>query len=52
MITTENLVVQHDGVAQHDDQVVVMGIPGRLRTDPIDFDALAQVFFDYYEDIL
>ena len=37
-------------VAQHDDRVVVMGVPGRLRTDPIDFKALAQVFFTHYED--
>jgi hypothetical protein len=50
VITTENLVAQHDGVAQHDDQVVVMSVPGRLKTDPIDFDALAQVFFAHYED--
>ena len=26
------------------------GVPGRLRTDPIDFEALAQVFFTHYED--
>ena len=50
VFTTENLVAQHDGVAQHDDQVVVMSVPGRLTTDPIDFDALAQVFFAHYED--
>ncbi len=50
VITTENLVAQHDGIAQYDDRVVVMGIPGRLTTDPIDFDALAQVFFAHYED--
>ena len=50
VITTENLVAQHDGVAQHDDQVVVMSVPGRLKTDPIDFDALAQFFFAHYED--
>ena len=37
-------------VAQHDDRVVVMGVPGRLRTDPIDFEALAQAFFTHYED--
>ena len=37
-------------VAQHDDRVVVMSIPSRLTIDPIDFDALAQVFFDHYED--
>ena len=37
-------------VAQHDDRVVVMGVPGRLRTDSIDFEALAQVFFTHYED--
>ena len=37
-------------VAQHDDRVVVMGVPGRLRTDRIDFEALARVFFDHYED--
>ena len=37
-------------VAQHDDRVVVMGVPGRLRTDPIDFEALARVFFTHYED--
>ena len=37
-------------IAQHDDRVVVMGVPGRLRTDRIDFEALAQVFFTHYED--
>ena len=37
-------------VAQHDDRVVVMGVPNRLRFDPIDFDALARVFFEHYED--
>ena len=37
-------------VAQHDDRVVVMGVPGRLRTDRIDFEALARVFFAHYED--
>ena len=37
-------------VAQHDDRVVVMGVPGRLRTDRIDFEALAQAFFTHYED--
>ena len=37
-------------VAQHDDRVVVMGLPGRLKTDPIDFEALARVFFNHYED--
>ena len=50
VFTTENLVAQHGGVAQYDDRVVVMGIPGRLTTDPIEFDALAQVFFAHYED--
>ena len=50
VFTTENLIAQHDGVAQYDDRVVVMGIPGRLTTDPIDFDALAQGFFAHYED--
>ena len=38
-------------VAQHDDRVVVMGVPGRLKTNPIDFEALAQVFFTHYEDV-
>ena len=37
-------------VAQHDDRVVVMGVPGRLRTDRIDFEALARAFFTHYED--
>ena len=37
-------------VSQHDDRVIVMGLPSRLTTDPIDFDALTQVFFDHYED--
>ncbi len=37
-------------VAKHDDRIVVMGVPGRLRTDPIDFDALARAFFTHYED--
>ena len=37
-------------LAQHDDRVVVMGVPGRLRTDPIDFEALTRVFFTHYED--
>ena len=37
-------------VAQHNDRVVVMGVPGRLRTDPIDFEALARVFYTHYED--
>ena len=37
-------------VAQHDDRIAVMGVPGRLRTDPIDFDALARAFFTHYED--
>ncbi len=50
VFTTENLIAQHDGVAQYDDRVVVMGIPGRLTTDPIEFDALAQGFFAHYED--
>ena len=27
-----------------------MGVPGRLKTDPIDFEALARVFFTHYED--
>ena len=37
-------------VTQHDDRVVVMETPGQLTTDPIDFGALTQVFFDHYED--
>ena len=47
------ILVDYDAptiVAQHDDRVVVMGVPGRLKTDPIDFEALAQVFFTHYED--
>ena len=46
-------IVEYDAptfVAQHDDRVVVMGVPGRLRTDRIDFEALARVFFTHYED--
>ena len=46
-------IVEYDTptlVAQHDDRVVVMGVPGRLKTDPIDFEELARVFFTHYED--
>ena len=46
-------IVEYDAptlVAQHDDRVVVMGVSGRLKTDPIDFEALARVFFTHYED--
>ena len=46
-------IVEYDTptlVAQHDDRVVVMGVPGRLKTDPIDFEALVRVFFTQYED--
>ena len=46
-------IVEYDAptlVSQHDDRVVVMGVPGRLRTDPIDFGALARIFFTHYED--
>ena len=46
-------IVEYDAptlVSQHDDRVVVMGVPGRLKTDPIDFEALARVFFTHYED--
>ena len=46
-------IVEYDAptfVAQHDDRVVVMGVPGRLKTDPIDFEALARAFFTHYED--
>ena len=46
-------IVEYDAptlVSQHDDRVVVMGVPGRLRTDPIDFEVLARVFFTHYED--
>ena len=35
---------------QYDDRVVVIGVPGLLETDEIDFDAAAQVFFRHYED--
>ena len=37
-------------VRQYDDRVVVIGVPGLLETDEIDFDAAAQVFFRHYED--
>ncbi len=46
-------IVEYDTptlVSQHDDRVVVMGVPGRLKTDPIDFGELARVFFTHYED--
>ena len=46
-------IVEYDAptlVAQHDDRVVVMGVPGRLKTDPIDFEMLARAFFTHYED--
>ena len=38
-------------VAQFEDSVVVMKIPGSLTTDAIDFDELTRVFFAHYEDV-
>jgi len=38
-------------VTQFADNVVVIGIPGSLTTDPIDFPELAQAFYGKYDDV-